>query len=98
MARFGPGNRVRVRTEHRPTHVRTPAFIMGHTGVVDRLHGSFPNPEQIAYGQDGLPRTPLYFVRFDAPRVWNGAPETDTLLIDLYEHWLEPADREGATA
>ena len=92
VARFQPGDRIRVRVEHLPTHVRTPAFIMGKTGVVDRVHGSFANPERLAYGADGLPPVPLYFVRFDAPRVWPGAPTTDTILIDLYEHWLEPAD------
>ena len=92
MARFRPGDRVRVRTEHKPTHVRTPAFIMDKAGVVERVHGSFPNPEQLAYGGDGLPPIPLYFVRFEAPRVWPGAPATDSVMIDLYEHWLEPAD------
>jgi hypothetical protein len=35
----------------------------------------------------------LYLVRFDQGQVWPeyAAPGQDKLLIDIYEHWLEPA-------
>ncbi len=46
----------------------------------------------------GLPKRPLYRVRFAQSRVWpdySGAPG-DTLDVELYEHWLEPAGEESA--
>jgi hypothetical protein len=91
-ARFKAGDRVRVRADDRPGHIRTPFYIRGKTGWVERVHGTFLNPESLAYGQDGLPKRPLYLVGFQQAAVWDryGAPK-DKLFIDIYEHWLEPA-------
>jgi nitrile hydratase len=91
--KFKPGEKVRVRVGYPPHHFRTPAYIQGKTGVVATIHGAFRNPETLAYGGDGLPKQPLYLVRFDQPAVWENytAAPTDTLFIDIYEHWLEPA-------
>ena len=47
-ARFRPGDRVKVRYAAPLGHIRTPFYIRGHTGVVERLCGSFPNPEELA--------------------------------------------------
>lgn len=90
--RFQEGDRVKVRDEARPGHIRTPTYIMGKTGVVDRVHGSYRDPEQLAYGRDGRPEVPLYYVAFEADHVWGGPSSRDRVIVDLYEHWLEPAD------
>ncbi len=92
-ARFKPGDRIRVRIGSPPGHIRTPAYIQGKIGSVERLHGAHRNPESLAYGGDGLPKQPLYLVRFPQSQVWPNyaRPARDQLLIDLYEHWLEPA-------
>ena len=74
-------------------HMRTPTYIRGKTGVIERLCGSFRNPETLAYGGNGLPKQPLYRVRFLQNHVWpdyEGAL-TDTVDIEIYEHWLTPA-------
>lgn len=95
-ARFVPGDRVTVRAKHPPGHVRTPAYIRGKTGVIERICGEFRNPEDLAYGRDGLPTRPLYRVRFRQAEVWPdyaGAAD-DSLDVELYEHWLEPAGNE----
>ncbi len=91
-AKFRPGDRVRVRVGSPPGHFRTPAYVQGKTGAVEAIHGAFRNPESLAYGGDGLPKQFLYLVRFDQARLWKkyeGSPQ-DKLLIDIYEHWLEP--------
>lgn len=91
--KFKPGDRVRVRIGSPPGHVRTPSYIRGKIGLVEVIHGAFRNPELLAYGGDGLPKQFLYLVRFDQARLWtqyNGSPR-DQLLVDIYEHWLEPA-------
>ena len=91
-ARFKPGDRVRVRAEERPGHIRTPFYIRGKTGWVERVYGEFPNPELLAYGKDGLPKRTLYLVAFDQSQVWDKyqASPKDKLYVDIYEHWLEP--------
>ena len=92
-ARFRPGDRVTVRAAKPPGHVRTPFYIRGHSGVVERVCGSYPNPEELAYARPGLPAQPLYRVRFLQREVWPdyaGRPE-DTIDIEIYQHWLEAA-------
>ncbi len=54
--RFAIGDRVRVKALYPPGHVRTPVYIRGKQGVITAQHGHFPNPEQLAYGRDGLRR------------------------------------------
>ena len=91
--KFKPGAKVRVRVSSPPHHFRTPAYIQGKTGVIAAVHGAFRNPETLAYGGDGMPKQPLYLVRFNQPEVWETYPTAprDTLFIDIYEHWLESA-------
>ena len=90
-AKYHPGDRVHVRSAFPPGHVRTPYFIRGRDGVIEGLAGRYANPEELAYGRDGKPEQPLYRVRFRQTEVWadyDGAAN-DTVVIDLYEHWLE---------
>ncbi len=93
-ARFQPGDTVRVRTGAAPGHMRTPWYLRGRTGRIERICGDFANPEELAYRRDGAPARPLYRVRFTMAEVWgNGAerPE-DTVDAEIFEHWLEAAD------
>ncbi len=91
--RFHPGDSVRVLERNQPGHVRTPLYVRGKVGVIERIVGSFPNPETLAYGQTGLPYKMLYRVNFEQKLLWqdyDGKPE-DSLEIEIYEHGLEPA-------
>jgi nitrile hydratase subunit beta len=89
---FKPGDRVRVRMEDRPGHIRTPWYIRGKMGWIERIHGEFLNPESLAHGGDGLPKRRLYLVAFNPKDIWGTveAPK-DRVLVDIYEHWLDPA-------
>ncbi len=91
--KFSPGDSVRVRTGNPPGHIRTPAYIRGKSGRVVSVHGEFRNPESLAYGGPGLPKQPLYLVGFRQTEIWSRYPGSprDTLFVDIYEHWLEPA-------
>jgi nitrile hydratase len=93
--RFGPGDRVRVRAADPPGHLRTPYYCRGHVGVIERLCGAFPNPEELAYNRPGRPAQPLYRVRFAATELWSGYTEdpADLVEIEIYQHWLEAADQ-----
>ncbi len=97
---FAPGALVTVRRMFPQGHIRTPRYIMGLTGKISHIVGAFPNPEELAYGRDGLPRKMLYRVRFLQNRIWpgySGCPG-DTLEIELYDHWLMPAANENQAA
>ncbi|MBI4526073.1 MAG: nitrile hydratase subunit beta [Deltaproteobacteria bacterium] len=93
MARFKPGDRVRVKMEDRPGHIRTPFYVRGKTGWVERVYGDFLNPELLAYGRDGLPKRALYLVGFASTDVWeqHHMSARDKVYVDIYEHWLDPA-------
>ena len=95
--RFRPGERVRVRSEDRPGHVRTPGYVRGRTGRVESVLGEFRNPESLAYGESGLPERPLYKVSFRQVDLWEEYPgrADDELRMDIYEHWLEPVSEEA---
>lgn len=93
MNRYREGDPVTVRALFPPGHVRAPFYTRGHSGEVVRVTGPFRNAEERAYGRAGV-RVPLYGVRFRQRDLWpdyagNG---DDTLVADLYEHWLEPGD------
>ncbi len=84
---------MRIRVDESPRHIRTPAYIQGKIGRVETVHGAFHDPESLAHGGDGLPKQFLYLVRFDECAVWPkyDGESQDQLLIDIYEHWMEPA-------
>jgi nitrile hydratase len=90
---FQVGDRVRVRVAYPHGHCRTPHYCRGKAGTVERICGEFRTPEALAYGRDGLPKAPLYRIRFPQSVMWPdyAGPKDDTIDIEIYEHWLEPA-------
>ena len=94
MARFLPGDRVRVRSTPIDTHHRTPGYVKGKAGRVQALAGSFYDPQLRAYGGKGLPKRNLYRVEFQMRDLWGedyGGPTAVRLLVDIFEQWLERA-------
>jgi nitrile hydratase len=93
MAEYPPGTRVRVKDDcpetRGPVHIRTPHYLRGMQGTVMRRFGAFPNPEDLAFARPAAQRM-LYHVAFEQPAVWQEGERGDELLVELYEHWLEP--------
>ena len=91
--RFDVGDRVRVVNLGKAGHVRTPDYVLGHTGEVIQRCGMFLNPEDLSIGVTHGPVVALYRVRFSMTDLWGGEqrhPE-DALCIEIYDHWLEQA-------
>ena len=96
--RFKAGDKVVVKNEYRPGHLRTPAYLRGKHGVILGNFGAWKNPEDLAYGRDGLPLRVNYWVLFAMAEVWGGPDPggrgayaaNDTVAAEIYEHWLEP--------
>lgn len=80
---------MRVSARAHDGHHRTPRYIKGKVGTVERVHGAFTNPETRAYGDDGLPERALYLVGFDRSDVWPHSHGRDRIYVDVFEHWLE---------
>jgi hypothetical protein len=95
--RFAVGSRVRVKALHPPGHCRTPFYTRGRCGTVLGIADRQPNPEELAYGRDGLPALPVYRVRFAQAELWPDHAGTpgDGVVVDLFEPWLEPVEEEG---
>ena len=93
LARFAPGDKVRVAARNALGHCRTPWYLRGKRGVVASIHGTFRDPERLAYHQPGLPAQVLYKVRFKQGEVWRhyDGPAIDQIEADIFEYWLEPA-------
>ena len=95
--RFTTGDRVTVRDleaeEGLRGHMRAPVYCRGMTGEIERLCGTFGNPETLAYGGDGQPAQPLYRVRFQQSQLWPDytGPTRDSIEIEVYQHWLKAA-------
>ncbi len=93
MAAFPPGAAVRVRNHwpelDGPCHVRTPHYLRGEKGRVVRHLGAFPNPEKLAFARPAE-RCPLYHVAFDQPALWHEGRTGDQVIVEIFEHWLEP--------
>ena len=92
--RYETGDKVRIALTHPPGHRRIPTYIRGKTGFIERYCGAFSNPEELAYGFDGLPKRHLYRVRFSQIHIWPDydGPDHDTLDLEVQEHWLSPAE------
>jgi hypothetical protein len=89
-----PGQRVRVAARAHEGHHRTPGYLKGRTGTVERAHASFTNPETRAYGSDGLPLRRLYLVSFAQAEVLPSPVGRggDRIYVDVFDHWLEEAE------
>jgi nitrile hydratase subunit beta len=94
MPVFAPGAHVRVKDDwpetRGPVHIRTPHYLRGMQGVVARRLGAFANPEDLAFARPTDLRA-LYHVTFAQPAVWQEGRAGDELLVEIFEHWLEPA-------
>lgn len=99
MPRYRIGDAVEVLELDKPGHIRTPWYIRHQTGRVVQFCGAFLNPEDLAVGKTAGPVVECYRVEFLQRDIWDGydgMPE-DTIVIEIYEHWMRPAE-EGALA
>ncbi len=98
-ARFTIGDQVRVLDLGKSGHVRTPFYVRRKVGTIVQVCGVFLNPEDLSIGKTSGPAVRLYRVAFDQSTLWSayeGAPN-DRLCIEIYDHWLEPADSMSET-
>jgi nitrile hydratase len=90
VARFKAGDRVLTRAFLPSGHNRLPRYARAKIGVIEKAHGAFLVADRHARGDQGAET--LYTVVFRASSLWGPqAPEGDTLSLDLWDSYLEPA-------
>jgi nitrile hydratase subunit beta len=95
-ARFAPGQRVRVRRMHPAGHTRCPRYVRGAVGVVEHVRVAAALPDVAGPGDDA-PVEPTYAVAFRSDELWGRGDEpTWTVMLDLWESYLEAAARRGS--
>lgn len=88
-ARFGVGDRVRMRNGDVPHHTRLPGYARGKIGRIERVHGVHVFADTHAHGLGEQPQW-LYTVVFDARELWgDDAARRASVSIDAWEPYLE---------
>jgi nitrile hydratase subunit beta len=89
-ARFKPGDRVRTKNIHPPTHTRLPRYARGRLGVIELVHGCHAFPDTMAIDKGDNPQW-LYTVMFEGKELWGpDADPTVKISIDAFEPYLDP--------
>ena len=100
MSHFKTGDEVRIRDTQTMFHCRVPAYAKGGTGTVERVLGEFVIPEDDAWGRlwQGGRLVRLYRIQLHQTNTWPDyrGPGTDTVELEIFENWLEPA-KEATT-
>ncbi len=88
--RFKPGDRVRVRSDHVPGHVRMPAYICGKQGVVVGESPPYPFPDAHAHGVAAADE-PTFDVRFTTAELWPESADAALVHVGVFQSYLERA-------
>jgi nitrile hydratase subunit beta len=87
---FRIGDRVQVRDEGVPGHIRLPAYIRGHVGTVVGVSPAYPFPDAHAHGIDAADE-PTYDVRFASRDLWPEASDEASVHVGVFESYLRAA-------
>lgn len=88
--RFQAGDRVRVKLDSVPGHIRMPGYIRGKTGVVVSESPAYPFPDAHAHGVPSQDE-PTYDVRFRSEDLWPGSAEPALVHVGVFQSYLERA-------
>jgi nitrile hydratase subunit beta len=91
--RFAPGDRVRVKPDSVPGHMRLPSYIRGKTGLVVSESPPYPFPDAHAHGV-AASEEPTYDVRFRSQDLWPDACDAALVHVAVFQSYLERAAHE----
>lgn len=84
------GDKVTVKSDYVPGHVRMPGYIRGKSGVVVGVSPAYPFPDAHAHGVEAEDE-PTYDVRFDSRDLWSDSADPAFVHVGVFESYLEPA-------
>lgn len=86
--RFAPGDRVRVRLDYVPGHVRLPGYIRGKSGIVVSESPRYPFPDAHAHAVEAEDE-PTYDVRFRSEDLWPNSADAALVHVGVFQSYLE---------
>ena len=86
--RFKSGDRVRVRSDYVPGHMRMPGYIRGKTGVVVSESPAYPFPDAHAHGVKAEDE-PTFDVRFRSEDLWPNSTDAALVHVAVFQSYLE---------
>jgi len=86
--RFKVGDRVRVRADYVPGHVRMPGYVRGKAGVVVGESPAYPFPDAHAHGVPSQDE-PTYDVRFRSADLWPDSADAALVHVGVFQSYLE---------
>lgn len=84
------GDKVTVKTDYVPGHVRMPGYIRGKSGVVVGVSPAYPFPDAHGHGIKADDE-PTYDVRFDSRDLWSDSADPAFVHVGIFESYLERA-------
>ncbi|MBM3389805.1 MAG: nitrile hydratase subunit beta [Betaproteobacteria bacterium] len=81
------GDRVRVKNEFVPGHIRMPGYIRGQTGVVVGISPPYPFPDAHGHGLDS-PWQRTFDVQFDSRDLWPDGAEEALVQVGVFHGYL----------
>ena len=87
---FQPGDRVRVREDYVPGHVRMPGYIRGKTGVVVSVSPPYPFPDAHAHGVVAEDEC-TYDVQFRSDTLWPNSSDDARVHVGVFQSYLDRA-------
>lgn len=97
---FAIGDRVRVAVRFPIGHFRVPNYIRGKRGtIVAIIAPAAVNNEEEGYGRNAGSKRHYYRISLPMTELWSSYPKSlkDSLLIEVFETWLEGIDDGGAS-
>jgi nitrile hydratase len=88
---FKIGDRVRVRLDTVPGHMRMPGYIRGKTGVVVGESPPYPFPDAHAHAVEARDE-PTYDVRFRSADLWPDSSDDALVHVAVFRSYLERID------
>ena len=85
---FQPGDRVRVREDYVPGHVRMPGYIRGKAGLVVSVSPAYPFPDARAHGV-AAEDEPTYDVQFRSEDLWPGSADDARVHVGVFQSYLD---------
>ena len=88
---FKLGERVRVRLDSVPGHMRLPGYIRGKAGVVVGVSPPYPFPDAHAHAVPADDE-PTYDVRFHSAELWPDSSDDAWVHVGVFQSYLSPVD------
>jgi nitrile hydratase subunit beta len=88
--RFKAGDRVRVKSDYVPGHIRMPGYIRGKTGVIVSESPPYPFPDAHAHSVQAQDE-PTYDVRFRSEDLWPNSADAALVHVAVFQSYLDRA-------